>query len=355
MHRHVGISSSALFVALFACAAPARALTIDDTFSSAITTASNAQQIESTIESASNAIASLYSNPLTVTINFQLTNSGLGGSSQYLYGVSYAAYRQALINDSAANPSNTTLASAVANLSKGNDTGGQTPIALTSSLVDALGLGNVSAGGTVYLNSSLMYFGTGPLPSNLYSGTGVIQHEIDEILGGGGAGSSLGAPYQGAYYGPLDLYRYSAPGTPSYTSSNKAVAYFSINGGATFLADFNQTGVGDYGDFYDTTLIQNYAAFPGHTPEAFAGSLESTMLQSIGYDLLGGPTSSSGVASSLSNSGSASDPATAPTPGVGVASLGFLAIAGAAARLLESRRWRRERCALASDRIRVSF
>ena len=340
MHRYSGFSFSSLLAVLLTGAAPAQALTIVDTFGSSITGNANAAQIEATIQSASNAIASLYANPITVTINYQLTNSGLGGSSQNLYAVSYSAYTQALKNDSAAHPGNATLASAVANLSKGNDAGGQTPIALTSSLVDALGLGNVNAGGTVYLNSSLMYFGTGPLPSNLYSGTGVTQHEIDEILGGGGPGSSLGAPYQGAYYGPLDLYRYSAPGAPSYTSGfpNTAI-YFSVNGGATSLVDFNQTGHGDFGDFYDTTLIQNYAAYPGHNPEAFAGSLESMMLQSIGYDLVNGSTSSSTGASPLLNAASKMDPA--PAPGLGLASFSFLLIAGAAAKLLESRRCRR--------------
>ena len=337
-HRSIGISSSALLVALFASATPAHALTIIDTFSGSWTSNANAAQIEASIEVASNAIASLYSNPFTVTINYQSMNSGLGGSSQNLYATSYANYTQALKNDAAAHPGNTTLATAVANLSKGNDAGGRTPIALTSSLVDALGLGNVSAGGTVYFNSSLMYFGSGAVPSNLYSSTAVIQHEIDEILGGGGAGSTLGSSLQGYYYGSLDLYRYSAPGKPSYSSSTTASAYYSINGGVTSLAPFNQTGRGDYGDFYDTSWIQNYAGTPGHTPEAFAGSIESTMLQSIGYDLVSGTTTLTAGLSVISHGASLIAPAPAPAPGVGLAGFGFLAVAGAVARLLESRR-----------------
>ena len=101
-------------------------------------------------------------------------------------------------------------------------------------LVDTLGLGNISAGGSADLNSSLMYFGTGSTPSNLYNGTGVIQHEIDEILGGGGAGSMLGTYLQNYYVGALDLYRYSSTGAPSYTTSPFATSYFSIDGGKTF-------------------------------------------------------------------------------------------------------------------------
>ncbi|MGA9600518.1 MAG: hypothetical protein WBS22_09765 [Methylocystis sp.] len=126
-HRSIGISSSALLVALFASATPAHALTIIDTFSGSWTSNANAAQIEASIEVASNAIASLYSNPFTVTINYQSMNSGLGGSSQNLYATSYANYTQALKNDAAAHPGNTTLATAVANLSKGNDAGGPDP------------------------------------------------------------------------------------------------------------------------------------------------------------------------------------------------------------------------------------
>ena len=315
MHRSPGLYSITVLLALIGGAAPAQALNIIDTFSSSVTSNANAAQIEATILSASNAIASLYSNPVTVTINFQLTKQGLGGSSQYLYAASYASYTQALRNNSLANPANTALASAVANLSRGNDAAGRTPIAMTSALVDTLGLGNISAGGTVYLNSSLMYFGTGSTPSNLYNGTGVIQHEIDEILGGGGAGSMLGTYLQNYYVGALDLYRYSSTGAPSYTTSPFATSYFSIDGGKTLLARFNQSGVGDYGDFYGTNLIQNYAADLGQNPEPFAGSLESTMLQALGYDLLPTTTSASSLTRSRLNSGFQINPWLSPRSG----------------------------------------
>jgi hypothetical protein len=343
MHRYPGLSSSTLLFVLLTGAAPAHALTIIDTFSGSWTSNANAAQIEATIQSASNAIASLYANPFTVTINYQSMTSGLGGSSQNLYTTSYANHTQALKNNAAMHLGNTTLATAVANLPKGNDSGGRTPIALTSSLVDALGLGSVRAGGTVYFNSSLMYFGSGAVPSSLYSATAVIQHEIDEILGGGGAGTLLGTAYQGSYYGPLDLYRYTATGAPSYTTSSASLAYFSVNGGKTLLTLFNQTGRGDYGDFYDTSFIQNYAGTPGHTPEAFSGSIESTMLQSLGYDLVGGTTTLTAGLTSIPHGATLIDPApaAAPAPGVGLASLGLLATAGALAKWLESGRLRR--------------
>jgi hypothetical protein len=81
--------------------------------------------------------------------------------------------------------------------------------------------------------------------------------------------------------------------------------------GSSNLVDFNQSGTGDYGDFTGTCDIQNYAGCTGHTPETFAGSIESSMLQSIGYDLA----------------------APSPAPGAGAWSLVALLLAGAARRL----------------------
>ena len=52
MHRSIGISTSALAVALLAGAAPAQALTINDVFDSSITTDPNAAQIMGTITAA---------------------------------------------------------------------------------------------------------------------------------------------------------------------------------------------------------------------------------------------------------------------------------------------------------------
>ena len=76
----------------------------------------------------------------------------------------------------------------------------------------------------------------------------VSQHEIMEILGGGGAGSTLGS-FDGVAYGATDLYRYSGL-SKSYTTDTTATACLSVDGGQTCIAAFNQTGGGsDYGDF----------------------------------------------------------------------------------------------------------
>ena len=234
-----------------------------------------------------------------------------------------AAYTAALRADSLANPGNATLAQAVAHFPSGNDSNGAYPIALTGSLYDSLspyaGWGTVTnPGGNISLNSSLINWDptNSPFSSGLYSGLSVTEHEIDEILGGGGAGSTLGqaygvpsSSYPPGYYGVLDLYRYSALGTPSY-STTAASSYFSVDGGATSIVGFNQTAGGDYADFANICTkphIQDAYACANTTAETFRGSVQDTMLQALGYNDL---------------------PAPAPMPGGGLLGLGFLAAAG---------------------------
>jgi hypothetical protein len=103
-------------------------------------------------------------------------------------------------------------------------------------------------------------------------------------------------------FGTLDLYRYSAPNTPSFTTSPDATAYFSIDGGMSKIVGFNQQApddFGDFGDFGPPTTPCSDGTFRG--PDAFIqdaslscnnqqaedytpASPEYTMLLSIGYD-----------------------------------------------------------------------
>jgi hypothetical protein len=296
MRRYPGLFSSTLLVVLLTRAAPAHALTILDTFSGSWTSNADAAQIEA----ASNAIATLYSNPFTVNINFQSISSGLGESSQVLYATSYANYTRALKNDSAANPGNTTLATAVASLSKGNDAAGQTPIALTSSLIEALGLGNVSVGGAIYFNSSLMYFGLGAVPSNLYSGTGVIQHEIDEILGGRRRGNVARRRLSGL------LLRLARP-LPLFGSRNAELHQQHIRLG--LLLDqrrhgpsrlFQPDGQWRLRRLHQHLRHSELGGMSGPYAGGFLRQHREHDAASIGYDLMGGSGSGSGSVKSIS-------------------------------------------------------
>lgn len=90
-------------------------------------------------------------------------------------------------------------------------------------------------------------------------------------------------------FGPTDLYRYSAPGTPSFTTSGTATSYLSIDGGLTDIVDLNQNSGGDYGDFAPPgtgagQLIQNAFNSTGQDEAYTTSSPEFLMEEAIGWD-----------------------------------------------------------------------
>jgi hypothetical protein len=162
--------------------------------------------------------------------------------------------------------------------------------------------------------SSTLNYGTTPVAGE-YSAIDAMEHEIDEILGGGGQGSVLnevadcasGSPpsYCSANnnfsgdLGVLDLYRYSAPGVPSFTTSGSATSYLSVDGGAIDIVGFNQSSNGDYGDFSTCDNVQSAASCPGLVAPYDTGAPEYQMMESIGYNGVPEPASMAVVASGL--------------------------------------------------------
>ncbi len=292
---------------------PARALTVAPTFDPSITGNNSAAAIESAINSAL-GFYSTFINPVTVSIDFQLAPAGsgyLGASDSAANFNSYTSYTGQLFAN-ATTYGNAPELSGYQNLGTGN-----TAQAILATAADgrALGFstpGTLTAGGTsggtfdgiVYLNAAyLSGFGTG----GSYAANETIQHEVDEVLGIGGAGSVLNtvfgngggstkptvndpsSPLNGdTYIGPLDLYRYSAPSTGSFTTSGTASSYFSVDGGTTSIVAYNQNSGGDYADWGApgcTALVQQ--AFSCSSSNAFltVSSPEVAALQAVGYDL----------------------------------------------------------------------
>ena len=318
-------------------ASPAHAtLDIVPTFDASITADSNAAAIESAINAAASAIGSQFSNPFEVSILFEAVHGGssgfLAGSESTYYGVAYSDYVSLLQGAAAANPANAVLNEAVANLAYGNK-GGTFGIAATNTVLQALGVpaadvpggydasGNWAGGGPgvfdgvilINIDQPLTY--TQPLPaydgSNVtYDAVRAMEHEIDEVLGGGGSGSTLNdVAYYGVdnpndpftfFQGALDLYRYSAPHVASFSTNPSATSYFSVDGGVTSIVGFNQYSQGDFGDFGPTTnacsggghggpagLIQDAFVCNNETGEAFtSASPEYKMLEALGYNPL---------------------------------------------------------------------
>ena len=201
-------------------------LVIIPTFDSSITGNANAAAIEGAVNTAIATTEGLYSNSVTLNVTFTYNPDvpgNLGRSFETFFGVSYNQYITALRVDLAANPQNTVLATALANLGSGNDANGQTNLAVAGDQLTMLGFAGRSGNARINLNNNVAFAFSGPVPSNQFDAVGVLEHELNQVLGGGGAGSqplmfmangcvgSSGAFFCGKF-GPFDLYRYSAPG-----------------------------------------------------------------------------------------------------------------------------------------------
>jgi hypothetical protein len=280
--------------------AHAAGLTIDATFDSSITNDPNAAAIEAAINAAiANVEANITSpNNITVKVLYQEVNTGLGSSLTSVYTDTYFGYYNALKTVMTSPTQLTALNSlgpAPTGPSSGNPVNQGTSILFTSAEGRNIGIntpGNVSVPGVgtfdsvVGLNTSITF---PPLLNNgsNYFLQAVATHETDEVLGIGGPGSTLGSPFPQSV-GVTDLYRHSAPGARSWSTSAPS-AYFSIDGGNTNLTNFNQAGGGsDFGDWAGvpgSPQVQDAFGTPGATPTL--GSNEITAFAAIGYGVLG--------------------------------------------------------------------
>jgi len=331
-------------VALLACglgASPASALVIHDYFSADLQSASNAALIESVIQETTANIGRLYSNPGEVSILFTgnlISQIGIGGSRGTYYALYAGDYNYLSAFNSAAHPENHAQAEALQYLGYGNAADPSSVLLVTSANLGALGIAapgaydlngdfqgggpNVLGGidGVIDLKLPMLSFDPNPPAYDgtnvLYAARNVIGHEVDEVLGIGGAGSNLnniyalsnggttGDPALDAFYlhafGVLDRFRYAAPGVPTLSQDPFAPGYFSLDGGQTDLADFNNyPGYGDAGDLALSTECPDhpglYGGAFGAIQNAFncpnlpsvklhRGMVEDLMLQSIGYN-----------------------------------------------------------------------
>jgi Ca2+-binding RTX toxin-like protein len=123
---------------------------------------------------------------------------------------------------------------------------------------------------------------------------GTVAHEISEVLGRSiGVGQDIIGNDMVPDYFPLDLFHYSSPGTPSFTRGG----YFSIDGGQTALADFNQQATGDPGDWGGSTTNDSFLAFatPGVVNEITPVDLR--VMDILGYRFVADPQQSLNIIS----------------------------------------------------------
>jgi len=301
------LATMTLSIGITMLAVPAQAsnLTITPIFDSSITSLGYANGVKSIIN---HAIATIESdvttiNPVNVKISFENYPYGLGYNVSPTGNLSYSSFAA----DLRANPGQTTIQSkAYASLPVGTNSGVNNAKVMDITAANLAAIGETSLANSIVAANgginSTVYLDLPVMTANNYLGaydlTSVALHEIDEVLGIGGQGSTLLLPDSTnpsslpADIGSMDLFRYSAPGVRSFTYDANVVSYFSIDGGMTKLITFNQQNGGDYGDWSIPPLTQSGTA-PWSVQDAFLypytqlnlSRYELMALNVIGYNL----------------------------------------------------------------------
>jgi hypothetical protein len=160
---------------------------------------------------------------------FQYYNGFKSVATQPNQLTALASLGPAPINNSSGNPVNGNTSMNIGS-AEGRNIGLNTPgVILPNSNIDLATTGG-TFDGEIGLATGITFPPATNNGSN-FSLQAVATHEIDEVLGIGGPGSTLSG--SGSLTGPvgaLDLYRYDASGSRSYSNNDPKQPYFSING-----------------------------------------------------------------------------------------------------------------------------
>lgn len=275
-----------------ALATGAQALDFNVTYGHSTGVADFTADQKATIQQALDEIKGTYTDNVTVNLQINNVNFGLGGSSQNLEVKTYSDFLTHLTNDETSSLDVT----AVGSLPGTTPFSGNSYVTLTHAQARALGY--TTGGGTdctISLYSGICFTRSQGPQVNRYDLHAVAEHEIDESMGFGGPGSLINSGYTPTYVGSEDLFRYSAPGTRTNLSYYSPSDYLSFDGGNTSIRGFNNGYYG--GDYADWASVTG----DPHVQDAFAtadtlvnySDLERTTGDGVGWDLKAVPEPSS--------------------------------------------------------------
>ena len=261
---------------------------------------------EAAVLAAAQFLESQFTDPVTMNISvgygevdgYTLGSNTLGANLSYLVQATYAATRNALAQDA----TSTDDAAALASLPSSSPTGGN--VWLSTSQAKALDLINprgTSTDGYLGFSNSLpfTYNNGAGVAAGTYDFFDVAIHELTEVMGRlmltgktvGGVANS---------YDLLDLFHYSSPGARDFSAT--APGYFSINGGATDLGDFNTVAGGDSGDWAASMGYNSFDAFSYSSVVNGVTQNDLREMDVLGWDRAG-MSSPKGVTITLNASG----------------------------------------------------
>jgi hypothetical protein len=237
-----------------------------------------------------------YNNPITINIDVgygeidgsPLGPGALGESETFLNEYSYSALRNALI----ANATSTDQISAGNSLPATDPTPGGTGNYWASTAeAKAIGLSGASSatdGFIGFSNTNSFTYNTtngGSVAPGTYDFFGVAAHEVSEVLGrallvGGTVTTDTGNVNNS--WEPLDLFHYSSNGVRDFSGTTRG--YFSPDGGATNVDNFNTNPSGDFGDWASSAGNDAFLAF---SPSGVGNPVTNADLREmnvLGYD-----------------------------------------------------------------------